>query len=152
MTIKRTNADDPDFLVLAAALEVELKIRDGDDHAQYAALNKIDFLPHTVVAYIHNEPVGCGALRHYTDTAIEMKRVFVASAHRSKGIATAIISLLEEWAAELGYAECVLETGKNQPEAIQLYTKNGYQVIANFGIYISSENSICFQKHLLNIP
>lgn len=152
MTIKRTNADDPDFKVLAAALEAELKIRDGDDHIQYAALNKIDFLPHTVVAYIHNEAVGCGALRHYTDTAVEMKRVFVKSAHRSKGIATAIISLLEEWAAELRYTECVLETGKNQPEAIQLYTKNGYQVIANFGIYINSENSICFQKHLLNIP
>lgn len=101
MTIKRTNADDPDFQVLAAALEAELKIRDGDDHIQYAVLNKIDFLPHTVVAYIHNEPVGCGALRHYTDTAIEMKRVFVTSTHRGKGIATAIISLLEEWAAEL---------------------------------------------------
>jgi hypothetical protein len=41
-----------------------------------------------------------------------------------------------------------LETGKKQPEAIKLYTKNGYFIIPNFGQYENIENSICFEKQL----
>jgi putative acetyltransferase len=53
---------------------------------------------------------------------------------------------LEEWAAEMDYRKCMLETGKNQPEAIAMYKKNGYAIIANFGQYVGIENSVCFEK------
>jgi len=48
----------------------------------------------------------------------------------------------------LGYRKCVMETGKRQPDAVQLYTKNGYEVIPNYGPYIGVENSVCFEKAL----
>ncbi|MGB5499367.1 MAG: GNAT family N-acetyltransferase, partial [Maribacter sp.] len=49
---------------------------------------------------------------------------------------------------ELSYEKCVLETGKRQPEAIQLYTKSGYKIIPNYGQYKGIANSICFEKIL----
>ena len=48
----------------------------------------------------------------------------------------------------MGYAKALLETGKGQPEAIGLYRKFGYQIIANYGPYRGMENSLCMQKHL----
>jgi hypothetical protein len=55
---------------------------------------------------------------------------------------------LENWAGELSYAKCILETGKRQPEAIGLYKKNGYKLIPNYGQYAEAENSLCFEKEL----
>jgi hypothetical protein len=34
----------------------------------------------------------------------------------------------------------------NQPEAIALYKKSGYEVIENYGQYAGVENSICMKK------
>ncbi|MFZ5941462.1 MAG: GNAT family N-acetyltransferase, partial [Bacteroidota bacterium] len=45
-----------------------------------------------------------------------------------------------------GFRRCVLETGKRQPEAINLYLKNGYGPIPNYGQYAGVENSLCFGK------
>jgi hypothetical protein len=41
-----------------------------------------------------------------------------------------------------------LETGKKQPEAIQLYQKSGYHIIPNYGQYAGIENSVCFEKQV----
>ena len=67
---------------------------------------------------------------------------------RGKGIASKILKELETWAAELSYKKCVLETGKKQPEAIQLYQNNGYHSIPNYGQYAGIDNSVCFEKEL----
>ena len=68
---------------------------------------------------------------------------------RGKGIATKVLIELENWASELGYEKCILETGKRQPEAIRLYTKNGYKLIPNYGQYVDMDNSVCFEKYLI---
>ena len=65
---------------------------------------------------------------------------------RGQGVATEVLKALEAWATELNYTKCVLETGKKQPEAIDLYLKNGYAVIPNYGQYENVENSVCFEK------
>lgn len=74
--------------------------------------------------------------------------MFVPTERRKKGIASAILNELENWAAELSFTKCILETGKRQPEAIGLYKKNGYKQIPNYGQYASVENSVCFRKEL----
>lgn len=146
--IKRTNSDDPDFNRLANELELDLKNRDGVNHAFYTALNRIDKLNHVVVIYHNDTAVGCGGLRPYTSDKMEIKRMYVAQSYRRLGIATIILNELEKWSAELKYVCCVLETGKNQPEAIAFYRKNNFYLISNFGKYTNSENSICFEKTL----
>jgi GNAT superfamily N-acetyltransferase len=74
--------------------------------------------------------------------------MFVSPGSRNKGIASKILSELENWASELSYTKCVLETGKRQPEAVGLYKKNGYKLIPNYGQYTGVENSVCFEKEL----
>lgn len=146
---KRTNSNDKNFQGLVKALDLELSIRDGEDHLFLAELNKTDFLEHVILAYDHDEPVGCGALREYSQDTIELKRMFVPLNKRKQGIASIILAALENWCKELNFKKCVLETGKNQPEAISFYKKNGYRMIPNFGKYTGVENSVCFEKELL---
>ena len=74
--------------------------------------------------------------------------MFVLPEHRGKGIAQHILLELENWAKELDYSSCILETGKKQVEAIGLYQKAGYHIISNYGQYIGMENSICMQKEI----
>ena len=148
ITLTRATSDNLDFQMLVKQLDSDLKIRDGDDHPFYDQFNKIDSIKHTVIAYENDEPVGCGAIKQYEEIAMEVKRMFVPPTHRGKGIATQILTELEKWATELSFKKCVLETGKKQPEAIALYTKNGYKIIPNYGQYEGVENSVCFEKLL----
>jgi len=148
ITIERTNSDDLDFQELVKLLDLELQERDGEEHLFYATLNKTNTLNYVVVAYDQNEVVGCGALRNYSNDTMEVKRMFVPLHQRGQGIASTILAALETWCRELGIKKCILETGKNQPEAIALYKKNRYNIIPNFGKYEGVENSVCFEKEL----
>jgi GNAT superfamily N-acetyltransferase len=129
-------------------LDADLKIRDGEDHAFYSQYNKSDNIKYVIVAYGNDTPVGCGAIKEYAPDTMEIKRMYVLPSKRGQGIASIILIELENWASELGYKKCVLETGKKQPEAIRLYTKNGYTLIPNYGQYIGMENSVCYEKEL----
>jgi len=146
--VVRTDSSNSDFRNLVTLLDQDLRIRDGDEHTFYAAYNKIDSIAHVVVAYRDVTPVGCGAIKKYSDLVIEIKRMYVLPEYRGKGIAGAVLSNLEAWAVELGFTESILETGKKQPEAIRLYQKSGYITIPNYGQYQGVENSVCMQKKL----
>ena len=148
MEIKRTNSSDPDFIHLVKFLDNELAERDGSEHGFYAQYNKLDKINHVVVVYKYEKPVGCGAVKEYQPGIMEVKRMYTAPEHRGKGIASLVLKELELWASELGYMKCILETGKRQPEAIALYSKNGYTTIPNFGQYAGIGNSVCFEKNL----
>lgn len=148
ITTKRTNSDDKDFQTLVRALDLELKVIDGEDHAFYAQYNKIDKIKYAIVAYDQDVPVGCGAVKEYAPDTMEVKRMFVPNDKRGKGIGSAVLKALEDWSRDLQYKKCLLETGKRQPDAIALYQKNGYKIIPNFGQYEKVENSVCFEKEL----
>jgi len=146
--ILRTNSENKDFIELVRHLDVYLAEKDGKDHAFYDQFNKIATLKFVVVAYENEKPMGCGAIKQYDATSMEIKRMYVTPEGRGKGIATGILSELEYWASELSFTKCILETGKRQREAIQLYQKNGYSLISNYGQYTNVENSLCFEKQI----
>jgi putative acetyltransferase len=148
ITIKRTTSSDNDFQKLVVKLDKDLAIRDGDEHAFYAQFNKTINIKNVVVAYLNKEAVGCGAFKEYDTNTVEIKRMFVEPTFRGKGIAQQILAELELWAKENNYNVCILETGKKQPEAIALYTKAGYRIIANYGQYEGVENSVCMRKQV----
>jgi GNAT superfamily N-acetyltransferase len=141
MNIVRTTSENADFCMLVHGLDRELAVRDGDEHAFYAQYNTLDTIPHAVVAYDGGEAVGCGALRPFDETSVEIKRMFVPLEHRGRGIAKEVLRELEKWAAELDFKRCILETGLKQPEAIALYTVSGYTSIENYGHYQGVYNS-----------
>lgn len=149
VTLTRTTADDGDFQQLVVALDSDLARRDGREHGFYAQYNRLEGIRYAVVAYEDTKPVGCGAIKQFSQTAMEVKRMFVTADQRGRGIASQVLQELEAWAKELGFEKCVLETGKRQPEAIQLYLKNQYTVIPNYGQYAGVENSVCFEKILV---
>ena len=146
--IQRTDAKNHDFIKLVQELDAYLAVTDGEEHSFYDQFNKIDQLKYVVIAYESHEPLGCGALKQYQSSAMEVKRMYVSPESRGKGIGTQLLAALEDWAAELSYEKCILETGKRQHEAVKLYKKNGYQLISNYGQYADVENSLCFEKQL----
>lgn len=148
MKLIRTNSDNSNFVELVKQLDADLAVRDGDEHSFYAQYNKIDKIKYVVVAYENELAVGCGAIKEFDSDSVEVKRMYTLPEMRGKGIASKILTELEKWAIELNYKKCVLETGKRQPEAISCYSKNGYQIIPNYGQYAGKENSVCFEKQL----
>jgi GNAT superfamily N-acetyltransferase len=144
----RTDSDNNDFIELVKHLDADLAKRDGNDHAFYSQFNIITKIKHAVVVYEDDTPIACGAIKEFSPGAMEVKRMYTTPASRGKGIAGKVLAELENWAAELSYKKCVLETGKRQPEAIELYKKSGYKSIPNYGQYIGIENSLCFEKEL----
>lgn len=148
VTLVRTNSENSDFIQLVKLLDAELAVRDGAEHSFYSQFNKIDTIRYVIVAYQDSIPTGCGAIKEFSPEEVEIKRMFVQSGKRHTGIASKILSALEQWARELNYKKCILETGKRQPEAIALYTKNGFSRIPNYGQYKGIGNSLCFEKTL----
>ncbi|MGZ4594873.1 MAG: GNAT family N-acetyltransferase, partial [Actinomycetes bacterium] len=101
-----------------------------------------------LVATVDGDAVGCAGLRRHGDDVVEIKRMFVRVAHRRRGHARTLLHALEERARHHGYRRVVLETGAAQPEAIALYTAEGYQPIAGFGHYKDEPLSRSFGKDL----
>jgi len=148
ITLTRTNSDNKDFIALVKLLDAELAELDGDEHVFYAQLNKTDKIKHVILAYENDKPISCGAIREYSPTSTEVKRMYTVRQSRGKGIATKVLIALEKWASELSYKKCILETGWRQPDAIRLYEKNGYKRIPNYGKYAGIANSVCFEKEI----
>lgn len=103
---------------------------------------------HFFVAREDGSALGCGAFVLGPDGHAEMKRVFVASAARGKGIARALVEALEREASRLGVARMQLETGIRQPEAIALYRRFGYTERGPFGSYQPDPLSLFMEKRL----
>lgn len=148
MKLVRTTSKNNDFIELVKLLDADLAIRDGDDHDFYNQFNKLDSIKHVVVLYENNAPIGCGAIKKFESSRAEVKRMFTLHEARGKGIASRVLTELENWATELNFKKLILETGVNQPEAIALYKKCGFNRIPNYGQYAGIENSFCFGKGL----
>jgi GNAT superfamily N-acetyltransferase len=113
------------------------------DAGQFAPPNGAFF-----VAAVDGEAIGCAGLRQHGDDVVEIKRMFVRTAHRRRGHARSLLRVLEDRARANGYRRVVLETGLAQPEAIALYTSEGYLPIAGFGHYKDEPLSRSFAKDL----
>lgn len=148
LKLVKADSKNVDFVSLVKLLDEELQRRDGTEHTFYKQFNKIENIKHVLVAFVSNRAVGCGAIKPFNENTMEVKRMFVLTEMRGKGIAGEILKELENWSKELGYSNTILETGKKQPEAIRLYEKNKYTIIPNYGQYVGIENSVCMIKTL----
>ncbi len=99
-------------------------------------------------AMIDGTSIGCAAIRPYSESTVEIKRMFILPKYRGQGYSRVLLSHLEKEAQGRGYRLCLLETGKRQPEALGLYRNAGYSLIAPFGEYKDNPTSVCFEKWL----
>ncbi|MBL7472300.1 GNAT family N-acetyltransferase [Robertkochia sediminum] len=147
--IIRTNTHHKDFLMLVRALDAYLAITDGDEHDFYDQFNKLDHIDCVILLYVDGIPAACGAIKPYDRDSAEIKRMFTTEACRGKRLAGKVLHALEQWAAELGFSRCILETGTRQKAAIALYERSGYRYMPCYGQYQGMENSRCFEKKLV---
>ena len=145
----RSDASHPDFIQLVQLLDAELAGKYENQNSFYAQFNRIEHIKCVVILYENGEPVSCGSIKEYASQVMEVKRMFTKPGSRGQGFAAIILKELVNWATELGYQKCILETGKRQPEAIALYQKHGFTLIPNYGQYVDADYSVCFEKLLI---
>lgn len=159
LEICRVGYGQPDALHLIEEVQQEYVQRYGGrdetplEHAMFDPPHGSFF-----VAYVAGEPAATGAWRRSgiealgTTATAEIKRMYVAPAHRGTGVARAVLAHLEASAAAAGAEVLILETGTRQPEAIALYESSGYRPVTGFGHYRDEPLSRCFGKWLLVQP
>lgn len=78
--------DCRDFITLSNELDQYLNKAIGGEEKRekYKAFNHLDTMDYVLVAYINDIPVGCAALRQFSECEIEVKRVFVRENYRKK--------------------------------------------------------------------
>ncbi len=99
-----------------------------------------------VIARDVDYAVGCGAFRPVGERCAEIKRMFVRRAARRRGIARQILRHLEAEVRRRGFRSIVLETGRDNSEALALYEAEGYFPIPAFLGYVESPISRCYAK------
>ena len=85
-----------------------------------------------LVAALHGEPVGCGALKFHPGAPAELKRMWVDPSARGLGLGRRLLAELETRAAAHGVRVLRLETNRVLAEAIALYRAAGYREVAAF--------------------
>ncbi len=150
MDFQRTDGKNEDFIENCRLLDLDLERRVGkkikrDKYKQY---NRLDEIRQAIVVYEGGKAIGGGAIRRYDEENVELKRVFVRQEYQGRGIGSRLVSLLIEWATELGYKKMILETGELLAESCAVYKKLGFQVIPNYGPYVNMPESLCMSKNL----
>ena len=118
--------------------------------------NREAFIPYNIsesitdvlIASVEGAAVGCAGLKAYSDSDVEIKRVWVDPEFRGNHISTAMMDALEAKAVELGFRRAILQTRPQMEEAVHLYTKRGYELIENYPPYDKLDGAICFAKEL----
>lgn len=101
-----------------------------------------------LVGRLGGEPVACGGWRLVAPELAEIKRMYVAPAHRRRGLSRVLLEALEDSARAAGAQRLCLQTGYLQIEALELYRSSGWKPIEKFGIYAAEEGCFCFGKEL----
>jgi GNAT superfamily N-acetyltransferase len=144
--ILRTDSNNDCFINITKQLDNELYTRYGSFQSKYDEYNIVGLLDTVVIGFIDNVPAGCGCFKSFDRKTAEIKRMMVLPEFRGSGLATIILSELEKWAIEKDFSSALLQTGIKQPDAIRFYTRNGYNIIDNYGQYEGDDNSVCMKK------
>lgn len=148
--IIETEPSVPDALQLLNELSDTLESITGDSGKSSFNLDDVA-LPRSlfVLAYHHDEALGCGALRPIDENIGEVKRIYAKT--KSKGVGSEILRYIETEARKLGYSKLRLETRLVNKQAVAFYENRGYHRIPNYGKYVHNHKAVCFEKDLYAI-
>lgn len=114
----------------------------------FVPYNLSESISNVLIASVSGVAVGCAGLKAYSDSDVEIKRVWVEPEFRGNHISSAMMDALEAKAVELGFKRAILQTRPQMESAVHLYTKRGYELIDNYPPYDKLEGAICFAKRL----
>ncbi len=118
--VRPVRPHDPRVAALIDGLMRELTDRYGGEDGDPFRPWDTGFTGAVLLATVGGEPAGTATLRPRGDDA-EIKRMYVAPAHRGTGVGAALLAGIEDLARRRGHRRVVLETGTRQPEAMGLY-------------------------------
>jgi putative acetyltransferase len=144
--IKKALATSDEVKLLSDELYKELELMYGKGVIEDFVEENKEMLAFYVAYDDKGNAAACGALKHFNDTTAEIKRMYVKTDYRGRGLSKLILTQLEEYAKELKYNRLVLETGLKQPEAMSLYSKYGYKPLKCYGRHADDPDSRCFEK------
>jgi GNAT superfamily N-acetyltransferase len=121
--------------VQAYVTELSDRFEGGFDPALSVSADDDELTPPAglfLIATLHSDTVGCGALKFHRGAPAELKRMWVSPAVRGLGLGRRILAELEAHAAARGVRTLRLETNGALSEAISLYRTAGYREVAPF--------------------
>jgi DNA-binding MarR family transcriptional regulator/GNAT superfamily N-acetyltransferase len=119
----------------AYVTELARRFDDGFDPALSISATEDEMTPPAglfLLATLHGEPVGCGAVKFHPDAPSEIKRMWVSVEARGLGLGRRLLAQLEACAKARGVRTLRLETNRTLDEAISLYRTAGYREVAAF--------------------
>jgi ribosomal protein S18 acetylase RimI-like enzyme len=136
------------FREYAALLGFSLQFQDFEE--ELAGLPGDYAPPHgeIVLAYYGGRIAGCAALRRIDGGTCEMKRLYVRSRYRGKGIGRRLAETIVDDARALGFRSMKLDTVYSMVEAIHLYRSMGFTETAPYR-YNPLSGVIYFELELL---
>jgi DNA-binding MarR family transcriptional regulator/GNAT superfamily N-acetyltransferase len=125
---------DARFCLQTYYAELTVRFRDGYDPAVSPVADD-EMTPPAgllLVASLHGEPVGCGALIFYPDDVGLVKRMWVAPSVRGLGLGRRLLAELEDRGRRHGVPLMRLETRDELTEAVRMYRTSGYREVTAF--------------------
>lgn len=114
----------------------------GEDSKYYTRYSDNEKLENVWVAYLENVPAGCIAYRKKGDGVGEIKRLYVRSGYRGKGLSKELIKIAQDHAKEKGCKTMFLDTRMTLEPAVSIYRSCGYDIVFQQGLYIQMEKKI----------
>ena len=96
MEIRFVEADNAAMLDMMRQLDEYYFSVVGEVHKKYAKYNDPHLLACRAVAYVDGNPAACGGWKAVDGETAEIKRIFVCPAFRRQGVASALITALEQ--------------------------------------------------------
>ncbi|MDR0850815.1 MAG: acetylglutamate kinase [Christensenellaceae bacterium] len=155
LKIVKVDFKNPDFKGLKEELEkyldVQYKKYNPQLRAKYREADADINLAGAYVAYDEGVPIGCCGFIIKDNEVAELKKMFVKEGFGGIGIATSLISMVEDDARECGMKKMVLKTGEPLRAAVDLYRSVGYAIIKNYSPYEADPTAVCMAKSLIKI-
>ncbi len=122
------------FLEYADSLDFDLDFQDFD--RELAELPGEYSYPdgRLLIAFVSGKPAGCVALRRIEEAICEMKRLYVRTEFRGKGVGRMLARKIIDEARKIGYRRMRLDTVSSMREAISLYRSFGFKEISQYRV------------------
>jgi DNA-binding MarR family transcriptional regulator/N-acetylglutamate synthase-like GNAT family acetyltransferase len=129
--------DDPraQYCLQSYVSELNRRFEAGWDPSRSISAAEAELRPPSgifLLASLHGNPIGCGAIKFHGEEPAEIKRMWVSDSARGLGIGRRLLHEIEAQAAIHGIPTLRLETNRALKEAINLYRSAGYVEVDAF--------------------
>ena len=114
----------------------------GKDSLYYTRYSENENINEVWIAYCDDKPIGCAAYRKKSPGVGELKRMFIKSDYRGRGISKQLLAFVEEYAKQQGDHTLHIGTRITLEPAVTLYRTSGFMETLRNGLYAEMEKKL----------